>query len=93
MGKYLPKKGKVHKNNESGKAQVIVLDLSLLKQIFPHINHKLIEYIYMYHISSGYFVNKCPLKLVISKQIFSNEEIFTVIGKFSSFKITTFLYQ
>ena len=43
MGKYLPKKGKVHENKECHKAQVIFADLSLLRQIFLHMNHKLIK--------------------------------------------------
>ena len=43
MGKYLPKKGKVHENYECRKARVIFVGLSLFWQIFAHINHKLIK--------------------------------------------------
>ena len=45
MGKSLPKKGKVPENKECRKARVIFGDLSLLGQIFPHVNlaDKLIE--------------------------------------------------
>ena len=39
----MPKKGKVGENNECRKARVIFADFSLLSQIFPHINHKLIK--------------------------------------------------
>ena len=42
MEKYLSQKGKV-RENECHKAQVIFADLSLLWQIFPHINHKLMK--------------------------------------------------
>ena len=43
MGKYLPQKGKVRENNERRKALVIFADLSLLRQIIPHNNHKLMK--------------------------------------------------
>ena len=43
MGKFLPIEGKVHENNECRKAQVIFADLFLLRQILPHINHKLMK--------------------------------------------------
>ena len=39
MGKYLPQKGKVRQNNECR----YFGGLSLLMQIFSHINHKLIR--------------------------------------------------
>ena len=85
MGKYLSQKGKARGNNEWR---------YLLRQIFPHINHKLIKLTILY-ISSDYFVNKMPLKLVIKKkyfQIFGIGKIFTVIGKyFPSFKLRHFL--
>ena len=58
MGRYLPKNGKVSEINECRKAQVLFGDLSLVRQIFPHIIHKLIKLI-IYYISSDYFVNKC----------------------------------
>ena len=58
VGKYLPQKRKVRENNECHKALVIFADLSLLRQIFPHINPKRIKYI-IYYISSDDFVNKC----------------------------------
>ena len=57
MGKYLPKKGQVHENNECRKARVIFADISLLRELFPHINHKLIKQI-IFYISSDYFFNK-----------------------------------
>ena len=43
MGKYLSQKGKVRENNECRKTRVIFADLSLLRQIFPRINHKLMK--------------------------------------------------
>ena len=43
MGKYLPQKGKVCDKNSCLKALIIFSDLSLLRQIFPHINHKLMK--------------------------------------------------
>ena len=43
MGKYLPQKGKVRENNECRKTLVIFADLSPFRQIFPHVNHKLMK--------------------------------------------------
>ena len=43
MGNYLLKKGKVSEINECRKVQVIFVDFSFLRQIFPNINHKLIK--------------------------------------------------
>ena len=37
MGKYLPQKGKVRENTSCLTALVIFADLSLFRQIFPHI--------------------------------------------------------
>ena len=54
---YLPQKGNVRENNECRRALVIFADFSLLRQIFPHNNFKLIKY-----ISSDHSVNKCHLK-------------------------------
>ena len=53
MGKYLLEKGNVCENNEC-----IFADLSLLRQIFPHINNKLIKLI-IYYSFPDCFVNKC----------------------------------
>ena len=43
MGKYWLKKRKVRKNKECHQAQVVFADFSLLGQIFPHINYKLMK--------------------------------------------------
>ena len=44
VGKYLPQKGKVRENNECLMTLVIFTDLSLFRQIFPHINKTLMLY-------------------------------------------------
>ena len=43
MGKYLPQYGKVCEDNKCLTALVILAVLSLLLQIFPYINHKLMK--------------------------------------------------
>ena len=54
MGKYLPKKGKVCKNKECHKAQVIFDYLSLFRQIFPAYKPQADELNYIfYFIPSG----------------------------------------
>ena len=40
---YLPQKGKVRENNSCLTALVILAKLSLFRQIFPHINHRLMK--------------------------------------------------
>ena len=43
MGKCLPQKAKVCEKNSCLTAIVIIADLSIFRQIFPSINHKLIK--------------------------------------------------
>ena len=56
MEKFLPKQGKARENYEYREERIIFADLSLLRQIFSRVNHKLIKQI-IYYISSIYFVN------------------------------------
>ena len=51
MGKYLPQKGKVRKNNECLMTQVIFANLSLFRKIFPHIKHNLLKQNKLYNIA------------------------------------------
>ena len=43
MGNYVPQKGKVYENNDWRKAVVIFRGPFPFRQIFPHINHKLMK--------------------------------------------------
>ena len=45
MGQTFAEKGKVPEHNECRKTRVTFADLSLLRQIFPNINHKMMKYI------------------------------------------------
>ena len=41
VGKYLPQKGNFLENNSCFTALGFIEDLNVFRQIFPHINHKL----------------------------------------------------